>query len=175
MVRSIAVIMVPLLVIVFLFTNNLRDHPVESVDYAPVLQTARAEAPWPVLAPTGLPTEGGAAWTPTRVSWQKLGQPGLNDAPSPRNEWKIGYLGPDEIYYSVNQGDGPPTDFIGPATSGGAKLTGDVTAAGRQWERFEQADGPTRSLVNRSEQVTTVVSADADFDKLAQFAETLGS
>lgn len=175
MLRSFAVIMVPLLVIVFLFTNNLRDHPVKAVDYAPVLATARAEAPWPVLAPTGLPTDGDAAWTPTRVSWDKAGEPGLNKAPHPRNEWKLGYLDPDKVYYSVNQGDGSALEFIPQATNGGTRADGDVTAAGRQWERYEQPDGPTKALVNRTDQVTTVVSADSDFGRLAQFAETLDS
>src|SRR3954452_24913628 len=81
MVRSLAVLLVPVLVITFLRTRTPKDVPVTVVSWEPVLATARAEAPYPVLAPANLPT----GWRATSVSWVKLGQPALNGGPSPRN------------------------------------------------------------------------------------------
>ena len=90
MIRSLALIVIPLVVITIIFTNVPDDHPVKEVDWKPVLATARKEAPFEVLAPTNLP-EG---WRATRVNWVPQGRPYLNGEASPRNLWQIGFLSP---------------------------------------------------------------------------------
>ncbi|MFC7622400.1 DUF4245 domain-containing protein [Microlunatus sp. GCM10028923] len=163
MVRSLLIILVPLLIITFVFTRNTEDHPVEAVDPAPVLTQARQEAPYPVLMPTNLPAE----WIPTRVAWEPEGYEG---AP-PRQLWQIGYLSPDRIYLAVNQS--PDTDtLVGPQTRDGVP-DGESTIGDTAWERRISPDGRTRSLVSITKQVSTVIVGDTDYAALEAFAGTL--
>ncbi len=163
MVRSLLVIIVPLLIISFLFTRTLGDHPVEAIEVAPTLAQARDEAPYPVLAPVNLPE----AWVPTRVAWEPEGYEG---AP-PRQHWQVGYLSPEQIYFAVNQS--PDPDLLIPAQTRDGVPDGSSTVAGVAWERRVSADGRTRSLVRATRPVTTVIVADADYAALEAFAGTL--
>ena len=171
LVKSMALVLAPILLISWLLTNNIGDYPVEKVDWRPVLAQARAEAGWPVAAPEGLPEDGRRAWAPTRVSWAQTGGPTTN-GPSPRNHWRVGFLSPDEVYYEVNQGDGEPTLFIAGVTRDGSRV-GEETLEGRVWERWESADGRTRTLLLRVDPTVIMVTADADFTEVQQFARTL--
>ena len=51
MIRSLAVILIPLVIITVLFTDLPNDHPVTEVDWTPVLTTAREQAPVPGAGP----------------------------------------------------------------------------------------------------------------------------
>ena len=170
LVRSIAVIMIPLAVITVLFTKLPKDHPVQVVDPQPVLAKARTESPYPILAPANLPND----WRATRVTWVRTGEPYLNEAPSVRNLWRVGYLTPDEDYIAVAQGDLEPDEFISVETREGA-VDGESTVNGDIWERRVSADGRTRSLVQRTDTVTTVVAGDTSYAALEAFAATLAS
>jgi hypothetical protein len=170
LVRSIAVIMIPLAVITVLFTRLPQDHPVQVVDPQPVLAKARTESPYPILAPANLPND----WRATRVTWVRTGEPYLNGAPSVRNLWRVGYLTPDEVYVAVAQGDLEPDEFISVETREGA-VDGESTVNGDVWERRVSADGRTRSLVQRTDTVTTVVAGDTSYAALEAFAATLAS
>jgi Protein of unknown function (DUF4245) len=170
LVRSIAVILIPLAVITVLFTRLPEDHPVQVVDPQPVLAKARTESPYPILAPANLPNE----WRATRATWVRAGEPYLNGAPSVRNLWRIGYLAPDDVYIAVAQGDLEPDDFTSVETREGA-IDGESTVNGEVWERRMSADGRTRSLVKRTDAVTTVVAGDTSYAALEAFAATLAS
>jgi len=170
LIRSIAVIMIPLAVITVLFTKLPQDHPVQVVDPQPVLAKARTESPYPILAPANLPND----WRATRVTWVRTGEPYLNGAPSVRNLWRVGYLTPDEVYIAVAQGDLEPDEFISVETREGA-VDGESTVNGDVWERRVSADGRTRSLVQRTDAVTTVVAGDTSYAALEAFAATLAS
>lgn len=171
MIRSLAVILIPILLLTWLLTNNLNDHPVEKVDWRPVLETAQATVDWPVQAPVGLP-EGEHGWVPNRVSFLKVGDRTIDGGVSPRNHWRLGYLSPDQIYYEINQGDGELEGFIWDVTRQGRRV-GDEPIEGRTWERWQSSDGRTRSLVLREGPTATLVTADAEFIDLQQFARTL--
>lgn len=171
LIKSMALVIVPILLITWLFTNNVRDYPVEKVEWRPVLTQARAEATWPVAAPEGLPEEGRNAWVPSRVSWVKVGGPATG-GPSPRNQWRVGFLSPEQTYYEVNQGDGEPALFIADITRDGRRV-GEETLAGQSWERWESADGRTRTLLLRADPTVIMVTADAGFTELQQFARAL--
>lgn len=168
MVRSLAVIIIPVVVITILFTRNLEDAPVEVVDYQPVLAQARAEAPFPVLAPTDLPK----SWRPIRVSWLKLGQPGLNGTPSDRNRWQLGFLSPDDVFVVLAQGDGKPEPFIEEKTREGL-TDGTSNVRANQWQRFVSPDERTRSLVQQEPSATTIVTGDTSYAALEAYAATL--
>ena len=117
MIRSLAVILIPLVIITVLFTDLPKDRQVTEVDWTPVLTTAREQAPFPVLAPTNLPS----GWRATRVSWVKEGEPVLNGQPSVRNQWQLGFLTPDDIYLGLVQGDLRPDDLVDEETRAGSR------------------------------------------------------
>ena len=170
MIRSLAVILIPLVIITVLFTDLPKDAKVSEVDWTPVLTTAREEAPFPVLAPTNLPD----GWRATRVSWVNEGEPVLNGDPSVRNQWQLGFLSPDDVYLGLVQGDLRPDDLVDEETRAGTP-DGESTVSGQVWQRLVSSDGRTRSLVLREAQVTTIVSGDVDYAALEAYASTLSS
>ena len=170
MVRSLAVILIPLVLIIWFFSRNLGDYPVQEVDYQPVLAQARREAPYPVLAPVGLPS----TWRPTQVAWVPKGQPHLNDQASVRNLWQLGFLDPSDIYISVNQGDERPEQFVANVTRDGL-VDGKSSIGERTWVRYVSPDERTRSLVLAEAKVTTVVVGDTTYEGLEAFAGTLSA
>jgi hypothetical protein len=170
MIRSLAVIIVPLLVITFVFTRNPGDHPVTVVDYQPILAQARAEAPYPVLAPVNLPS----SWRATQASWVPTGKPAADGQPSPRNSWVLGFLDPNDIYISIYQGDAAIDDMVSSASRQGV-ADGSSTVDGQNWQRLRSPDGRTRSLVLVAPKVTTVVAGDVGYDALEAYTTTLRS
>lgn len=167
-IRSLAVILVPLLIITVLFTRVPQDHPVKVVDWRPVLTTARAEAPYPVLAPVNLPAD----WRATRVTWVKKGEPYLNGQASPRDFWELGFLTPDDVYIGLSQGDLLTDELVKTETREGL-ADGQSVLDGQTWQRLVSPDGRTRSLVNRQPQVTSVVSGDLPYPSLDAYVTTL--
>jgi len=168
MIRSLAVILVPVLLITFLLTRNLSDAPVTVVDWRPVLTVARAEAPYPVLAPTNLPPD----WRATRVNWVKTGDPFVNGDPAVRNTWQLGFLAPNDIYIDLKQGDVRSGEFIKDETRSGLP-DGESTVAGAAWKRLISEDERTRSLVLSTPSVTTIVVGDTSYEELDSYAATL--
>lgn len=171
MVRSMAVVLLPILLLGWLLTNNLGDYPVERVEWRPVLEQARAEMDWPVQAPEGLP-EGENGWLPSRVSFVRAGERATGGEVSPRNHWRVGCLSPDKVYFEVNQGDDQLEDLVRSVTRDGRQV-GEEPIDGQTWERWESQDGRTRSLVLRADPTVTLVTADAEFTDLQQYARTL--
>lgn len=176
MIRTLAVILVPLVLITWFFSRDLGDYQVQTVDWKPTLAQARSESPYPVLAPEGLPD----TWRATQVAWVPLGRPHLNGEASVRNLWQLGFLNPDDIFVSVNQGDAQPDRFVADLTRegypDGQSMVGDQT-----WVRFVSLDERTRSLVLSSPSgegeapVTTVVVGDTTYASLEAFAGSLSA
>ena len=142
LIRSLVVIIVPLLLISAFFTRNLGDHPVNEVDWRPVATLARSQAPYPVLAPVNLP-EG---WRATQATWVRTGEPYLNGDASPRNLWKLGFLTSDDVFVGLTEGDLRPDDLIRTETREGT-VDGQSVVGDQTWERRISPDGRTRSLV----------------------------
>ena len=168
MVRTLLVILVPVVLIMILFSRTLPDYPVQEVDWRPVLADARKHAPYPVLAPEGLPD----TWRPTKAVWVAKGDPYLNGEPSERNLWELGFLDPHDIYISIQQGDGKTQLFVDSATRQGS-ADGQSAVNGQTWVRYVSPDDRTRALVLTSPKVTTIVVGDTTYDALEAFAGTL--
>ena len=168
LLRSLVVILIPLLIITAVFTRNPDERPVKEVNWRPVLALARSEAAFPVLAPETLPS----GWRPTKASWIQVGQPDLNGAPAVRNTWQFGVLNPDDMYLAVDQGDLQPADFVAEQTRAGSP-DGESVVAGTVWQRRISADERTRSLVQSTAAVSTVVSGDVPYSELEAYAATL--
>jgi len=170
MVRTLLVILVPIVIITVLFSRYLDDYPVREVNWQPVLAQAREQAPYPVLAPAGLPR----TWRPTQVTWVPKGEPYLNDGVSVRNLWQIGYLDPGNVFISVNQGDDRPVDFVADLTRDGI-VDGRSAVGDQTWIRYVSPDERTRSLVRITPEVTTIVVGDTSYEALEAFAGTLST
>jgi hypothetical protein len=167
LLKTLALVLVPIVVIAILFTRLPSDHPVKALDWKPVLATARHEAPYRVLAPTNLPD----GWRATAVNWVKVGEPYLGK-PSVRNLWQLGMLSPDDVYLSIVQGDLQPDDLVREQTRAGVP-DGSSTVDGQTWERRVSPDDRTRSLVRSDSTVTTIVVGDTSYTGLEAFAGTL--
>lgn len=168
MVISMAVIMVPLLFITWVFTNDPAPEA-EPTDVAPVLALAEAESPYPILRADNLPDE----WVPTRVAWAEDGSQWITNDPAVGNSWQLGYIAPNGIYVAVQQRDREVEAFLDDVTQE-ARMADDVTELpGRTWEHWVSRDEQTRSLVWRDGDMVAVVSGDTDFDQLAAFAGSL--
>ena len=163
------VIIVPLLLITAFFTRNLGDHPVNEVDWRPVATLARSQAPYAVLAPVNLP-EG---WRAVQATWVRTGEPYLNGDAVPAQPVEARLPQPATTCSSGSaRATSGPTTFVRDETRDGD---------GRRPERRgrpdvgapDQPDGRTRSLVESTPQVTTIVSADLPYGALETYAGIL--
>lgn len=168
MVRSLAVILLPVIAITYFFTRTPEGPTIRPVDWTPVLVQARAQAPFPVLAPRAVPE----AWRATRVTWVPEGRPHLNGEPSPRNLWELGFLDAGNTYVELAQGDLEARELVEDKTREGLP-DGTSDVAGTAWERRISSDERTRSLVRGGEDVTAVVVGDLPYAELETFAATL--
>lgn len=157
MAISIGVIMIPIVLISWFFTRPAQT-PVQAVDWRAPLASARAEAGYPVLSPERL----GQGWTVTKARWAKAGQPGVGGQPVVGNTWALGALGPDQVYYSLEQTDAAADALVARVCREG-EAAGESTVAGAAWQRCRSADGRTRVLWRTQGRATTVVAGDADF------------
>ena len=170
LIRSLAVILIPLVIITVLFTDLPDDRPVTETDWRSALATARQDAPFPVLAPTNLP-EG---WRATEAEWVKVGEPSLGGQPSVRNLWQLGFLNPDDVYIGLDQGDLYAEDLVDQQSRAGTR-DGESLVDGQVWQRLVSPDGRTRSLVRRETSATSIVSGDLPYAALEAYAATLSS
>jgi hypothetical protein len=170
MIRSLAVILIPLVILTILFTDLTDDRPVKEVDWRPVLATARRDAPFPVLAPTNLP-EG---WRATQADWVEVGEPFLDGRPAVRNLWQLGFLNPDDVFIGLDQGDLRADDLVAEQTRDGTG-DGESVVNGQVWQRLRSPDRRTRSLVRRDATVTSIVSGDLPYAALEAYAATLSA
>ncbi|HMR48351.1 MAG TPA: DUF4245 domain-containing protein [Arachnia sp.] len=168
MVISMAVLIIPVLLITWFFTQTPKPE-VEVVDVAPVLAQAEAESPYPILRPVGLPGD----WRPIRVAWAADGERWITGEDAVGNSWQLGYLAPNDIYVAIQQRDRSAASFITWVTREGYREDGTVDAAGLTWERYVSHDGRTRSLIAKDDAMVAAVTGDTDFDQLEAFATTL--
>ena len=167
MIRSLAVIIIPVVVIAYFFTRT-PEPTVRPLDWTPVLAQAREQASFPVLAPRAVPED----WRATKVGWTPQGRPGLNGDPSPRNLWELGFLDSTDTYLELDQGDLQGADLVADKTRDGLP-DGQSTVQGQTWERLISSDERTRALVQTTDGLTTIVTGDVPYADLESFAATL--
>jgi len=169
MIRSLAVILIPVVIITYFFTRT-PDAPVKTVDWTRVLAQARKQAPFDVLAPRAVPQD----WRATKASWVAQGRPTLNGEPSPRNLWQLGFLDSTDTYVELDQGDLQGPDLVADKTRQGL-ADGQSRVQGQAWERLISEDERTRSLVMATPALTTIVTGDLPYADLESFAATLAA
>ncbi len=170
MARSLVVILIPVIAITYFFTRTPDEPTIKTLDWVPVLATARDQAPYRVLAPRAVPQD----WRATRVTWVPQGRPYLNGEPSPRNLWELGFLDSTDTYIELDQGDLDGADLAADKSRKGV-VDGSSQVQGQSWERRISEDERTRSLVRTADGVTTIVAGDVGYPDLESFAGTLAA
>jgi hypothetical protein len=157
MVFSLGVVGIVVVVLLVLGRHSEQD-PVKRIDYTLKFQQASQVAPFPLLAPQGLPER----WRATSADYSPIDPT--------RTTWHIGFINPSDEYAAVEQGNGPTEPFVAEKSMDGRPV-GYVDVAGEQWRSY---DGPKyRSLVRVKDGVTTMVTGTASFAELAQLAAAL--
>lgn len=133
--------------------------PLPAVDYRVELVTAQRAAPYPVLAPKGLPK----TWKPTSVSYAR--QDG--------DSWHLGFLDPDREYVAVEQSTASARKYIADVTHRAENTGKTARVGGETWQRWE---GPKYdALVRAADGATTVVTGTAPYERLVEMVEALES
>lgn len=159
MVRSMAVVLVVVFVIVLLAWRPEPD-AVKVVETAPTVALAARDAPFPIVAPSGLAEE----WRATSVRWEPTEESGSERV------LHIGYVTPADQYAQVVVAPVVSEAFLDEQTAGGAP-TGTQAVGDATWQRWETDE--RRSLVLVDGTLATVVSGSADWPELIALAESL--
>jgi hypothetical protein len=161
-VRSLLVIgvIVAALVAIVPRVNQVSQPPVDVIAKA---EQVAAETGWPILAPRGLP-EG---WKATSVRYVRSTD-GLMT-------WHAGYVSARGRYVALEQTE-DATELWVSAQTNRARVTGQVQAAGREWDTLVRSGKVQNSLVHRAEageELTTIITGTGTFEELELFAEAL--
>jgi Protein of unknown function (DUF4245) len=149
--------------LVILITPRHNEEAIPHADYHGDLAGLIAVAPYPVLAPEGLPKQWFA--TSTRLT----GRPG-----GPVS-WHLGFNTARKEYAALEESNETPDgrgNFIDRMTSQGHP-DGTAQVAGATWYRTFRPDKKQRSLVRKLPGVTIVVTGTASYDELAVLAGAL--
>ena len=154
MVRSIAVVLAVVAVILFL-SYRAQPEAVREVSITDPLIVAQISADFPVLVPTA---HEGYQLTSARYETTK---PGV---------WHLGYVTPENTYVQLEQSATSDLDFIADqltaTTKGGSRLIGT-----QEWTVYQ---GPEKvALVRTIGGVTTAVSGTAPLSELVEVAGSL--
>lgn len=141
------------------FLHRDVEDPARTIDFRPALAAARAQAPFPVLAPKPVP-QGLRA---TSVTYEGLGA---------SKSWQLGFVTDDGDFIGLYEGNGPADELIDastPATTPGPPMT----IRGEEWLTLhDDARGET-ALVRTAGGVTTVVTGTVSQPTLVTFAGAL--
>ncbi|MFC4493499.1 DUF4245 domain-containing protein [Streptomyces ovatisporus] len=126
MVPSLAVVLLAA-GFIYLFVPHDEDiDPVKRVGYRVELESARRAAPYPVLAPEGLPK----SWRATSVRYE--------GDPSRSATWHLGFVTPDTQYAAIEQSDAArPERYVADVTQGARRTGGTSRVGGVEWTRYE--------------------------------------
>lgn len=171
MLISMAVLVVPILVIVWFFQRTPDRPPVTSVDIASATTHARAAAKFPLLAPVHLPS----GWVPVRADWTPSGADLVGRGTMPADTWVVGYQSPDQHYYELDQQAGATPHFVSDFTKDAEPEGTSSVVTGRRWVRYVSGDGTNRYLVLKDATSTSIVGGAVSYDELAAFAGTLST
>jgi hypothetical protein len=159
MVRSLAVVLALVIVVLALTLRHNPPGKAHRIDYRGVLAQARNVAPYDVVSPVGL----SRSWTATSARTS-------GDAAS--FAWHLGLVTPDGDYAAVEQSDDDPVSFVAEFVGGGSKA-GTATIHGQRWRRIDSGHPEKRALVLDSDAVTTVVTGGASWTELRRLASSL--
>lgn len=170
MLLSLAVLLVPIVAIVWFFQTAPDEPQVDAVDWQPVVARARAKAPFTVVAPKQVPAD----WKATKAVWAAKGDTLANGKVSPESQLSLGFINGETIHIAYLQTTGAPRPTIADVTRQGVE-TGRRTLAGQEWTEWLSPDERTKALSRvTSDGTVIVISGDTDLEALAQVVTLLG-
>lgn len=160
MVRSLAVVMVFVGILVVFNVARQPDPVLRAVDYPAALDGAQPQVDYPLAGPDPLPP----GW---RVTSARTG------TDRAAVTWHLGIVTADDRYVAVEQTDGPRADLVA-RIAAGARAGRDVLVAGETWQRLAGGDPEPRALVRAADGVTTMVAGSGSWAELRTLAASLG-
>lgn len=160
MVRSLAVVLALVGVLVALNVIQEPEPVLREVDYPAVLENAQLGVDYELAGPRPLP----AGW---RVTSARTSVDGA------ATTWHLGMVTADETYAAVEQSDGPRGDLVS-AFAAGARPAGTVTIDRVVWERLVGGDPEPRAFVRSRDGVVTMVAGGASWADLRRLVAALG-
>jgi hypothetical protein len=166
MLLSMAVIVLPILLVIWLMPSNTPKTPVtvvSSADYQAMLTAARDDLPFKALSPTGLP----AGWELTSDDYQPAGDTAA--------DWHLGYQTASGKYAEFEQTTETIAQFLNEQGSDAtqvSKVTVTGAAAG-QWQEYTgSTPGGLRTLLFRQDgpsslEIVAGSASPADLETLA--------
>ncbi|WP_328806239.1 DUF4245 domain-containing protein [Streptacidiphilus fuscans] len=156
MVLSLAAVMAAGLVIYY-FIPHSGGNGVHAVPYQDSVPSARRAAPYPLLAPEGLPS----GWNATSVNYD-----GTN-----ADTWTLGFIDPSTQYVALEQSNAPLNTVVQNATIDAVKQSATTMVNGVAWTHYQGTR--YQALVLPGAKGTTVVFGTESFAKLGDFAAKL--
>jgi hypothetical protein len=145
--------------VMYLFIPHDDSAPdLKRVDYRVELLTARRAAPYPIVAPEGLPD----TWKATSVRYRG----------DDFHAWHLGFHDPEGEYVAVEQSTQRRPVFLDEVTQGARETGKTEKIGGETWTRWEGGRYDALALEG-TEGSTTVVTGTAPFARLAEMAEAL--
>ena len=166
MVFSLGLIAVPIALVMLLEPQTAPASPVSTISssaFQSTLAAARANEPFKVLAPTGLPGN----W---QVTSENYTEPGASAA-----DWHIGYLLSADAFAEVEQTTEPIGGFLDDQKSDAAEVA-NVQIGGATWQEYTgTSPAALRTLLVRTAtgSVTELVAGSASLPQLEQLAGSL--
>lgn len=165
MVLTMALIVVPILLVFWLMPSNIPKTAVTVIsnsDYQAMLTAARSELPFTAMSPTDLP----ATWELTSDEYEPAGDGAA--------EWRLGYLTAGGKYAEFEQTTESIPQFLAEQSSD-AGPSGTMTVAGQQWQHYSGTTpgGLTTLLFRQSGQSLEVVAGSASMAELETLASSL--
>lgn len=171
MFLTIIVLMVPVLLITWLFTRDPDQPPVSQVDWQTAVSQAKQSGEFDVQTLKELP----AGWSATKAAWVETGGSLPSGDPAGGPTLELGFLSADQVYFAINQTTAPAPPYLVHVTREGSPVE-TLDAAGKQWQHYVSADRRTHSLVHTTDAgVTIVLVSDAGVERLAEVAGLLTS
>jgi hypothetical protein len=135
-----------------------------TISYHADLAVMTRTAPYPVVAPAGLP----AAWSPVNSGVAVGGANGAGTV-----TWRLGYVTPSGTFAALEETNAAAGPFIRRMTNSGAPQA-PVQAGGHTWNASENSERGQRSLaLTSSAGVTLVVTGNASWAQLRTLAASL--
>ncbi|MGJ6980865.1 DUF4245 domain-containing protein [Aestuariimicrobium soli] len=165
MVLTMAVLMIPVLLIVWFFQRTPDEPPLPVVNWQEQVALARKQADFEVLAPASLPD----GWRATQASFSQAG----GGQGSAYDELRLGFLNADNLNLQVRQAKtSNARAFLTQNTrdgyDSGAQKVGDQV-----WKQVTSADGRTTYLLGERPDSLVLVSGDTSAATLVAFAGML--
>jgi hypothetical protein len=139
-----------------LFFTVTPETPVETVDYAEAVESARPVAEFPLLAPESLPD----GWRATSARFEP-------------SSWHLGVLTDDDEYIGLEQVTSGAAAAVSRFAEG-SEAAGDVEIDGETWQRRTGPKGRT-TLVREADGVTTLINASAPFEEVERYVSSLSA